>query len=156
MSLLNNSTYANEIKIRAPFNPCLSAFYPVHPCFLAARIRFRANEDLMETAPVPRLTDLKGTLNYLATNLLCHIILHGCWLFKQGWALSRNEEPTTASRLIPFMSSVSLDSTLIYYYLLSSSVANLDDSGHFHFYFLSRGEKDFFFKVSQMRYEWIF
>lgn len=56
----------------------------------------------METAPVPRLTDLKGTLNYLTTSLLCDLMHSPCWLFKQHRATSCNKKFTTVLSFIRF------------------------------------------------------
>lgn len=110
----NNTAYANEIKIRGPFNP----FYPspVHPCF--PRIRSRANEDLMETAPVPRLTDLKGTLNYLAANAVIYVVV-GC-LSNTEHRLVNEKSPARSRGLTRTVYPDSF--TFIYYYLSPSLV----------------------------------
>lgn len=106
---LNNTTHANEIKIRGPFNPfCLSPFIPVS---LTTRIRSRANEDLMETAPVPRLTDLKGTLNYLATNAVIYVVV-GC-LSNTEHRLVNEKSPARSRGLRALFTSIHLPSFII-------------------------------------------
>lgn len=64
---------------------------PFIPVSLTTRIRSRANEDLMETAPVPRLTDLKGTLNYLAANAVIYVVV-GCLSNTEHRLVTRNPQ----------------------------------------------------------------
>lgn len=108
---LNNTTHANEIKIRGPFNP-FSLSAPLRSSLFPSQLAsVLANEDLMETAPVPRLTDLKGTLNYLATNAVIYVVV-GC-LSNTEHRLVNEKSPARSRGLRALFTSIHLPSFII-------------------------------------------
>lgn len=98
--------------MRSRFEGLLTPSAPLRSSLFPSQLAsVLANEDLMETAPVPRLTDLKGTLNYLATNAVIYVVV-GC-LSNTEHRLVNEKSPARSRGLRALFTSIHLPSFII-------------------------------------------